>query len=410
MSIDQSCDKLNMQVTTATTEQVKTFCDNIVAQLHQNKVTNDVILLSNVVTTLNRVEKAQFNDSNVLAHSLFILLRDTLVSSLRTWGSSPTMQQLAKDISSLISSLTLKFVNNFIDIFKQLLLYQPLLDELSVSVNKCAENIKDISEELVEVVNSLLFTYECLIRKRIVIQENTLMTVLMQTVARCFASSSYSTMLQQIGEQAELNVRQEFLFERCPLFLHQCRSQHRRHLLTEVRKGLLPLVNQRLPFTQVNKGEIVALGSICAVLFIRAHDMLNSEKYRGEYEKLLSHLVTMLATANQLSDKNNPTRIELIRELVEQLSNFIFTDHYIAQLKTLDLSSLLLKLVETIEDEGLQFQAYRILAAIFTEHDIKTLTSPNQIVTIFLKPIKDIINNVHCREPLDNILIALKSE
>jgi hypothetical protein len=411
LSINQLCDDFKMQTTTAiTTDQVKTFCDNIVAQLNRNKETNDVALLSMIVANFNLIDKAQFNDSSVLGHSLFVLLRDALASFLHTGENNSAIQQLCRDISRLVSGMTIKFVSLYVDIFKQLLIHKPLLDEVSVRVQKCAQNIANVPEDDIEVLNNLLFTYECLIRSRIEIQNNTLITTLLEAVAQCFASPHYGALLHQIGEQSQLNIRQEFFFERCPLFLHQCRSQQRKPLLTEVRKVLLPLFNQRLPFKQINKGETVALGSICAVLFIRAYDMMNSEKFRGEYDKLLRHLLTMLSTTNQIPQKNDSTWTDLIGEIVEQLSNFIFTEYFVAQMRICDLSSLLLKIIETINDEAVQFQAYRILAAILTEKDIKTLASPEKIVTIFLKPINDIINNVHCREPLDNVLIALKSE
>ena len=408
LSIDQLCDGLKTQITTS--DQVKIFCDKVMVQLNENKETNNVALLSKIVVHLNLMDKAQFNDSSVLNHSLFFLLRDTLVSFLLVEENNAATQQLCVDISSLIIDITFKFVNLHIDIFKSLFIHKPLIDELSSRVDKCAQNITNKSDEYVKVLNNLLFTYQCLITRRIPIQDNSLMTPLMEAVTRCFVSPDYGTLLHQVGKESELNLREEFFFERCTFFLHQCRSDGRKHLLSKVRKLLLPLFNERLPFKQINKSEIMALGSICAVIFIRAYDMMNSDKYRGEYKKLLRHLITMLSTSDPMVQNNDSIRIEWIAEIIEQLSNFIFTEYFVSQMRIYDLSSLLLKTIETIGDEALQFQAYRILAVLLTEKDIKTLASSAKIAKIFLKPINDIINNVHCREPLSNILIALKSK
>ena len=410
LSIDQLCDEFQAQVTTMTAHRVKVFCDNVVAQLNQHKESNNLAMLSKIVTNLNRIDKTHLNNSSILGHSLFDLFRDTLVSTLRTGQNDLTTQQLCKGISDLFSEVTVKFVNLYVDIFKRLLMHKSLLDELSACVQNCAEDITKISEEYLKIINNLLFTYECLMRRRVEIQEDTLITTFLEAVAKCFASPSYGELLQHVGEQAELNAYQQFFFERCPFLLFQCRSQQRKYLLTKVRKVLLPLFNQHLPFKQINKGEMTVVSSICAILFIRAHDMLHSEKFRSQYEQLLRHLITRLSTANEMPQKNDPIRIELIRETVEQLSSFIFVEHFVTQMRSHKISSLLLKLIETIEDEALQFQAYRILAAILTEEDIKTLASPDKIVTIFFKQIHNILNDIPCSEPLDNVLIALKSE
>jgi hypothetical protein len=55
-----------------------------------------------------------------------------------------------------------------------------------------------------------------------------------------------------------------------------------------------------------------------------------------------------------MAQNNDPIRIELIREIIKQLFNLIFTEYFVAQMRISDLSSLLLKIIETIEDEALQ--------------------------------------------------------
>ncbi|CAF1457685.1 unnamed protein product [Rotaria sp. Silwood1] len=117
----------------------------------------------------------------------------------------------------------------------------------------------------------------------------------------------------------------------------------------------------------------------------------------------------MLFSINPNQGETDLIKIELIQEIVEQLSSFIFIEQYIGKMKKLQISARLLTIVDSIQDEATHFQIYRILAAILTEKDIKTLASPDKIVTIFLRKINDISNNICQREPLSNILIALKS-
>ena len=407
-SIDQLCDEFQKQKQPITIDQVKTFCDDIHLQLNQNKNQNNLNLLTTVVNVLQSLKKQQLDDPRILNHSLFIILRNVLVSLLDIHPNKSTMNQLAKNISGLINTMNFQFVNNYVEIFKRLLLDKSLIDQFSEYINKCIDNLIDISDESVELLNNLIFTYEHLIRKRSDIQENPLMTILFETVVKCFSSQHYEKMLNDIGEQTEMNIRETFLFERCSMFIYQCRTQHRRYLLNDSRKILLPLFNKRLPFNQVNQTVITVLGSICALLFVRAYLMMNNETFYDQYENLLTHLIQMLRNTNQ--HQHHSTNIQLIQQLVEQLSNFISIEQYIGKMRELQASALFISIVENIKDEYTHFQTYRILAAILTEKDIKTLASPDKIVTIFIGKINDILNNIHHEEPLDNILIALKSE
>nr|CAF4123563.1 unnamed protein product [Adineta steineri] len=401
--IDQLCDEF--QKKTVTIDQVKTFCDDIYLQLNQNKDQNNINFITPVVNIFQSLKKEQINDSRILDHSLFIILRDVLISLLDIHRNKLPMDKLAKNISSLFNTMIFKFVNNNVEIFKRLLLHKPLIDQFSEYINKCVDNLLDISDESVEVLNNLLSAYENLIRKRTDIQDNPLMTILFETVVKCFSSHYYEKMLNDIGKQTEMNIREELFFERCPYFIYQCRSQHRRYLLNDCRKILLPLFNKQLPFNQVNKPVIATIGSICALIFVRAYVMMNNNTFYDQYEKLLTHLLQMLHNTNQ----NDSTNIQLIKELVEQLANFISFEQYFGKMRELKASSLFLSIIDNTQDEYTHFQIYRILAAILTEKDIKTLALPDKIVRIFLGKINDIINNIHSEEPLDNILIALKS-
>jgi hypothetical protein len=405
--IDQLCDEFQRKKQPITVDQVKAFCDDVYRQLNQNNDQNNINLLTRVVNVLQSLTKEQMDDPRILDHSLFIILRDVLLSLLDIHRNKSTTNGLAKNISALVSSMIDQFFNNYVEIFKRLLLNKPLIDQFSEYINKCTDNLIDISDESVEVLNNLLLAYEHLIRKVPDIQDNPLMTILFETVVKCFSSHHYEKLLNDLGEQTEMNIREEFFFERCSSFIFLCRrSQHRRYLLNDSRQILLPLFNKRLPFNQVNKPVITALGSICSILFIRAYVMMNNETFYDQYEKLLIHLIQMLRNTNQ----NDSTNIKLIQNLVEQLANFIPFEQYFAKMRELQASSLFLSIVDNIPDEYTHFQIYRILAAILTEKDIKTLALPDKIVRIFLGKINDIVNNIHHEEPLDNVLIALKSK
>ncbi len=80
--INQICDEFREQPNPVTIDQVKTFCDNILVQINQNKDRNNINVLNTVVNALQSIKKEQLNDSRILDHALFVVLRDTLVSLL----------------------------------------------------------------------------------------------------------------------------------------------------------------------------------------------------------------------------------------------------------------------------------------------------------------------------------------
>jgi hypothetical protein len=155
-TVKQLCDEFQGQIKTVTIDQVKLFCDNILVELNRNKDTTNVILLNMVATVLNSIKPEQMNDSRVLDHKLFIILRDALISVMHAYRNNQTMQPLGygKNVSDLISYITFKFVNDHVNIFKRLLINKPFIDELSECIDKCARNLINEPDEFVEILNS----------------------------------------------------------------------------------------------------------------------------------------------------------------------------------------------------------------------------------------------------------------
>jgi hypothetical protein len=78
-------------------------------------------------------------------------------------------------------------------------------------------------------------------------------------------------------------------------------------------------------------------------------------------------------------------------------------------IKNKHIVPLLLKLAN-LEDETVQFHVYRILAAILTEEDIKTLTNSSKIANVFLKFLANLIDDSSRTPRFYNLLRSLKSK
>jgi len=103
---------------------------------------------------------------------------------------------------------------------------------------------------------------------------------------------------------------------------------------------------------------------------------------------------------------------ELKTMLTQVLTQFLYlltmTNDLRAFIKTKHIVPLLLKLTN-LEDETIQFHVYRILAAILTEDDIKTLANPSKIAYVFLKFLTNLIDDASRAPRFYNLLRSLKS-
>jgi hypothetical protein len=79
------------------------------------------------------------------------------------------------------------------------------------------------------------------------------------------------------------------------------------------------------------------------------------------------------------------------------------------KLKEKNATPVLLKLAQANFDKT-QFHAYRALAAILTDNDIKQLANPAQITTVFITYLKKSMDGLTFKQRLANLLLSLKSK
>ena len=79
-------------------------------------------------------------------------------------------------------------------------------------------------------------------------------------------------------------------------------------------------------------------------------------------------------------------------------------------MKTLpNLIPMLLKVTD-IEDDEIQVNAYRCLGKIMMEADIKTMTNPSQIASVYIDFITKTIDDPYQKERFHSLLKSLKSK
>ncbi|CAF4536496.1 unnamed protein product [Didymodactylos carnosus] len=79
----------------------------------------------------------------------------------------------------------------------------------------------------------------------------------------------------------------------------------------------------------------------------------------------------------------------------------------VAIIKGTNLAKIFLQLATTRSDQ-LQQEAYRILAMIMTEDEVKSLSDPENITRVFTRLINNFIDNMFRKKILQNTLLSLK--
>ncbi|CAF3146939.1 unnamed protein product [Rotaria sp. Silwood2] len=170
----------------------------------------------------------------------------------------------------------------------------------------------------------------------------------------CFCSPFFFNIFKQITELNDLNEAQTFLVNTCTDYIAWYEDNRRHHdIYSVVRTTLLKPFTQWFQshvstFRQWNQLTNNVIDKQCAIMFDFGlkNDEILSGDIRDDCEKLI--------------DEHN----------------------LLGYIKNRQLSPILLKLID-IGNEEMQFNAYRILASIMTEQDIKMLANPSKIANVF---------------------------
>lgn len=115
-------------------------------------------------------------------------------------------------------------------------------------------------------------------------------------------------------------------------------------------------------------------------------DVITSEEIRDGFRRMADTVKRLLSTINQANPKTiDPAALPLVRELLLILFYFTLDNGLAVYLKNMDLVELMNDLLRTSNsDDEIHLQAYRILAVIMAEEDIKKLQNSSRIATVFI--------------------------
>ena len=140
-------------------------------------------------------------------------------------------------------------------------------------------------------------------------------------------------------------------------------------------------------------------------------DVIMSNDTRNDFKQIADTNKRILVSINQSNPVNiDPAAIPLVRTLLQILFYFTLDNDLIIYLKSLQLADLMTALLQASNnDNEIHLHAYRILAVIMAEADLKQLKNSSRIASVFITFINDVIDEgVRSEGRLHNTLRSLK--
>ncbi|CAM4961869.1 unnamed protein product [Rotaria socialis] len=418
-SIDQQCSLIKESSNLLTNDQLKTSLDIIADELKKNKELNNAAIIQLIVNTISlRYTSDQiFSKAAVFDHQLFVIIRDYYFNLLYQWRRSGHLDEhsgkLFPQIALLFADLCCNTAEANVDTLKELVIHEPLIDELRKCLSEIATNGKHLKDKTIEAIDYSIRAVHYLEKGRVQIQNIPIVAGLLENIVKCVCSSYFINMFKKIGGLEKLDEAQTFLLDTCTdvISWHDAGFYNQTHVA--VRTALLSMFtswfqNYITCSQKLSKSAIKIIGQLCITLIggNAREDDIFPEPIRKDYCKLIDQLFSMLSSTIE-SRTLNDSIIALQRVLTQSLYSLTMTNDLRTYIKSKRMIPLLLKLTD-FADETMQFNVYRILAVILTEDDIKTLANPSKIANIFLRFLTSLIDDSSMKPRFHNLLRSLK--
>jgi hypothetical protein len=409
--IEQECKFIKDIDKVQTNDQLKNCLDTIVNELNKNKTLLNAEIISSISFRFNHDRLL-----NLLDHQLFVIIRNYYLTLLSQWRTGQSFDgQVFSQIAILFSDLCLNASDIDANSLKILLIDESLIKELCKCLKEIGIDGKHLNDNHTEAIDYCLRAICYLEKGRVEIQSMKIVSELLDHIINCVCSKYFLTMFNKLGELKTLNSTETLLLDTCTDFIHWHDAGRYNDTHVAVRTALLQpfisfLGNNLLSLTKFTKISIKILGQLSITLIggnAKDEDIFPSQIREG-YCKMIDQISSIL---NFIIESENLDELKtmLTQVLTQCLYSLTMTNDLRTYIKTKQIVPLLLKLTN-LEDETIQFHVYRILAAILTEDDIKTLANPSKIANVFLKFLTNLIDDSSRAPRFYNLLRSLKSK
>jgi hypothetical protein len=418
MTIDQQCAFIEEQGVSITTNQLKGSLDAIVIELNKNNLTKNVSTIKQILASIHIDNVKSYGEPGIVDHQLFIIVRDCYLDILHRWREGQVLDKLSFEvflkISILFDCLCVHVTDANVNRFKELLIHKPLIDELGECLTEIATNGKHLQDPQINAVDFMIRAIYRIFQARVQIQNDPLLKPLLNAIVKCVCSSFFADIFKQITELKELNEAQTLLLDTCTDYFSWYGGNRRDEFCIVIRTALLSpftqwLLNHVSSFRQWSKVTINAVKKLGNIIldFDMQQEMICSKEVYDDCCKIIDSFVSILSSlSNSTTDESNT---DLTGIVMLQLYLLTLDQNLLSYIKNQQLAPILLKLVNVV-NEYVQFNAYRILASILTEQDIKVLANPSTIANVFLTFLTNVIDDSSKILRLRSLLRGLKSK
>ena len=423
--MNQDCAAIREQGATMTTEQLKTLFDVFVFELKRSNTSSmDITLINEIVSALVNLPKKskQLAAPELVVHQLMILLRDcVLVDQLRRRHSTDIAHHLLIDLSTLFANTCYHINGANVDIFKQLLFHNSLIDELASCFDDISTSGKHLDDPyFLKSIGLLLVAVQRFEKKQTPNDELSLITPLLTAVLKCLCSSYTVEALKGLERNFSQNLseRQILLLSTCPLFVQWFPGNRDPELFLQIPRALLGSFTSWVISCQPNSiihcslklRDMMRYFNFILVRPIEwENETISSQEFYDDYCKLVSQWsIFLIEIVHNFSDESDHTSIA--RFCIQDLYNFTLHPNLLNYMKGIPtLISTLLGMTDIQQDET-QLNTYRCLGKLMTEEDIKTMPCPSKIAMVYVKFVTNTIDDPTKKERFYSLLDSLKSK
>jgi hypothetical protein len=354
--------------------------------------------------------------AHVIDHPIFIRIKNTFVNILQEPLSDFL---LFRRIGQLFSRMADHIDNKNIDLFEQIFIDATLIECLSKELNR-ASLISP--ENLINGIQHMVDAYQKFQRDRPHIQDNPILSTLITPIVNLVKSSEYQTLFLALSSrQDELTHFQHLILITSPKYIVTFWCKRQEEIAYAVAEEILcrssNILQHFLPDIDDWKESVIQ----CIFYLIWLCQYCSNDRllvdYKVEHVKILDCVLKLVQGKELLHMASQDSTFGNLQKRASQLvcyaTLYIYATTFLTELcrklKKSNITPIILRLTKVNYDKT-QFHAYRILAVVLSDNDIKQLADPAQITAIFITYLKKTMNVASRGRRLTNLLLNLKSK
>ncbi|CAF1488109.1 unnamed protein product, partial [Didymodactylos carnosus] len=383
--------------------------DQTILKLCFDKLIEEKLSIHDQSEILSALANVKFG---VFGHELFSTFHDTYTNLLQKWNKGETLSNLESSIFKQIGALFTKLADEVtaIETLQQLLLNKPLMESMEI----CMQNVEYILQDgNLTAVSCMIHALRKIQTSRTEMQDDSSLLRLLDPILNCICSSYYMNVVKDFRSNSEiLCVDQEFLLIACPHYIHyywgKRREEAAQKLCDKMFNFYVETLERLVPdISEWNEPIIRCLRHIIALMCYIDTNEIKVEHYELHI-KTIDLMLRILTSADNLLEKTEETNF-LVYYCIGYLYSLTFVPTLLNVIEQKSLKQILLRYINVKHAEHVQFNAYRILAVLMNEDDIKTLTKPREITALFKSFLEKLIDDPYRQLRLRNTLVCLKT-